>query len=51
VPRPELYGVSFDDTNLARYGDPATNVWTLHPWVFKPNPDGMFDPSNTRVTC
>jgi hypothetical protein len=51
VPRPELYGVSFDDTNLARFGDPATNVWTLHAWVFKPNTDGMFDPWNTRVSC
>jgi hypothetical protein len=51
VPRPRLYGQLFDDTNLARYGDPATNVWTLHAWVWKPNPDGMFDPWNTRVTC
>ncbi len=30
---------------------PATNVWTLHAWVWKPNPGGMFDPWNTRVTC
>jgi hypothetical protein len=51
VPRPQLYGQSFDDTNLARFGDPATNVWTLHAWVWKPNPGGIFDPWNTRVTC
>ena len=49
--QPELYGQEFADTNLARYGDPATNVWTLHAWVWKPNPGGMFDPWNTRVTC
>jgi hypothetical protein len=49
--QPELYGQDFADTNLARFGDPATNVWTLHAWVWKPNPDGMFDPWNTRVTC
>jgi hypothetical protein len=49
--QPELYGQDLADTNLARYGDPATNVWTLHAWVWKPNPDGMFDPWNTRVTC
>jgi hypothetical protein len=51
VPRPELYGQPFADTNLARFGDPNTNVWTLHAWVWKPNPGGMFDPWNTRVTC
>jgi hypothetical protein len=51
VPQPELYGQKLADTNLARYGDPATNVWTLHAWVWKPNPDGIFDPWNTRVTC
>ena len=49
--QPELFGRALADTNLARYGDPATNVWTLHAWVWKPNPGGMFDPWNTRVTC
>ena len=49
--QPELFGQALADTNLARYGDPATNVWTLHAWVWKPNPGGMFDPWNTRVTC
>ena len=51
VPRPQLYGQWFADTNLARFGDPSTNVWTLHAWLWKPNPGGMFDPWNTRVTC
>lgn len=50
-PQPELYGQPFADTNLARYGNPSANVWTLHAWVFKPNPGGMFDPWNTRVSC
>jgi hypothetical protein len=49
--RPKLFGNRFDDTNLARYGDPNTNVWTLHAWIWKPNPNGMFDPWNTRVNC
>lgn len=49
--QPELYGQDFADTNLARFGNPSANVWTLHAWVWKPNPDGMFDPWNTRVTC
>lgn len=49
--RPKLHGQRFADTNLARYGDPATNVWTLHAWIWTPNPNGMFDPWNTRVRC
>jgi hypothetical protein len=52
--RPTLYGQPFDETNLEpRFGIPAI-VWTLHAWVWKPNPDpirGMFAPWNTRVTC
>jgi hypothetical protein len=49
--RPSLYGRRFDETNLGRYGDPATTVWTLHAWVWKPNPNGMFAQWNSRVTC
>lgn len=49
--RPSLYGRQFDTTNLARYGDPATTVWTLHAWVWKPNPGGMFTQWNDRVSC
>ena len=25
--------------------------WTLHAWVFEPNPSGMFAPFNPNVTC
>ena len=50
-PRPTLYGEEFADTNLARFGNPGANVWTLHAWIWTPNADGMFDPWNTRVTC
>ena len=52
--RPTLYGQQFDETNLARYGNPAATVWTLHVWAWKPNPDpsrGIFNPWNTRVSC
>jgi hypothetical protein len=52
--RPTLYGQPFDETNLARYGNPDATVWTLHVWAWKPNPDperGIFAPWNTRVTC
>ena len=51
-PRPSLYGQQFDETSLVRYGAPAgTNVWTLHAWIWKPNPSGMFEQWNDRVTC
>jgi hypothetical protein len=23
--------------------------WTLHAWVWKDNPDGLFNPTNSRV--
>ena len=52
--QPVLYGQAFDVTNLARYGDPGTTVWTLHSWIWKPNPDpdrGLFSPWNTEVSC
>lgn len=52
--QPTLFGQQFADTNLGRYGDPATNVWTLHAWVWKPNPSeplGLFSPWNPSVSC
>ena len=51
TPQPSLFGQDFVATNLARYGNPGATVWTLHAWVFKPNPDGMFEPWNPRVSC
>ncbi len=52
-PQPELYGQKFADTNLSRFGNDV-NVWTLHAWVWKPNPTpdlGIFAPWNPRVSC
>jgi hypothetical protein len=49
--RPSLYGQQFQPTNLGRYGNPGANVWTLHAWVWKPNPGGMFEQWNDRVSC
>lgn len=50
-PRPELFGRQFDPTNLARYGNPDGNVWTLHAWVWKPNPSGILAQWNPSVSC
>jgi len=53
-PQPELFGQKLTITNLGRYGNPGANVWTLHAWIWKPNPTpeiGIFAPWNPRVTC
>jgi len=50
-PQPTLYGQPFVPTNLARFGNPAATVWTLHAWVWKPNPSGILEPWNPRVSC
>ena len=31
------------------FQDERFQLWTLHAWVFKDNPDGMFNPTNRRV--
>ena len=49
-----LFGQSFTKTDLAPYlgGPEATNfAWTLHAWIWKPNPSGLFMPWNPAVTC
>jgi hypothetical protein len=51
LPRPSLFGQEFSLTNLAPYGNPDANVWTLHAWIWKPNPSGLLKPWNPRVTC
>jgi hypothetical protein len=31
------------------FTDERFQLWTLHAWVFKENPEGMFNPTNRRV--
>ena len=31
------------------FSDDRFKLWTLHAWVFKENPDGIFNPTNRRV--
>lgn len=31
------------------FADQRFQLWTLHAWVFKENPDGIFNPTNRRV--
>lgn len=40
---PELYGHAFHPGPMA--------TWTLHAWVWRNNPDGMFADFNPKLTC
>ena len=31
------------------FADERFQLWTLHAWVFRENPDGIFNPTNRRV--
>jgi hypothetical protein len=47
---PELFGQTFMTTDAGnRYGLPA--FYSLHAWIWDPNPNGMFEMWNPRVTC
>lgn len=47
---PELFGQSFGlITAPNEFGLPA--FYQLHVWIWEPNPSGMFNPWNPRVTC
>jgi hypothetical protein len=47
---PSLYGRDFELVEAGnRYGLPP--FYELHVWLWKPNPNGMFDDWNPRVTC
>ena len=49
-----LFGQTFTKTDLAPYVGGAENTnfaWTLHAWIWKPNPSGLFMPWNPSVDC
>ena len=48
--KPSLFGQTFNETPAPnRYGLPA--FYSLHAWIWAPNPTDMFSPWNPRVTC
>jgi hypothetical protein len=51
--RPELFGRAFDGPMQGHHPlMPETLAhYDLHVWLFKPNPLGMFSPTNPEVTC
>lgn len=49
-----LFGQDFTKTDLAPYvgGDEGkVFAWTLHAWIWDPNPTGVLMPWNPRVSC
>jgi hypothetical protein len=47
---PELFGRRFDYVpEPNRYGLPP--FYALHAWIWKPNPAGLLEPWNPRVSC
>jgi hypothetical protein len=47
---PSLFGQTFDDTGAVnRYGLPP--YYSLHAWIWKNNPTGMFKDWNPNVSC
>jgi hypothetical protein len=47
---PALFGQPFNETAAGnRYGLPA--FYSLHAWIWAPNPTDLFAPWNPRVTC
>ena len=48
--KPSLFGQPFSETPAGnRFGLPA--FYSLHAWIWAPNPTDMFSPWNPRVTC
>ncbi len=48
---PSLFGQEFSLTDLTPYGAPGASAWTLHAWIWTPNPTGVLMPWNPSVTC
>jgi hypothetical protein len=47
---PSLFGQTFALTPAGnRFGIPA--FWSLHAWIWQPNPSGLLQPWNPRVQC
>ncbi|MFJ5776579.1 hypothetical protein [Streptomyces sp. NPDC093094] len=49
VARPTLFGRQFGGPHPLP--QPLGSSYTLHAWIYKSNPDGLFSPTHPRVTC
>ena len=48
---PTFAGVEFDPPTDRTAAAPPGPFYTLHVWLWKDNPSGMFAPFNPRVSC
>lgn len=48
---PTFAGIPFDPPTDRAAAAPPGPFYTLHVWIWKENPSGMFAPFNPRVTC
>ncbi len=51
--RPQLFGRQFDGPMEGHHPlqPAALHHWDLHVWLWKPNPAGMFSPTNPSLKC
>ena len=51
--RPTIFGHAFDGPMEGHHPIMAADIhhWDLHVWLWKPNPAGMFSPTNPDVRC
>ncbi|MEU6349858.1 hypothetical protein ABZ896_11090 [Streptomyces sp. NPDC047072] len=49
VARPTMFGEDFQGPDTLP--DPLGPSYTLHAWIYKTNPSGLFNPTNPDVTC
>jgi hypothetical protein len=48
---PTLLGRKLNVTDAEAFFGSPTYLYTLHAWVWKPNPTGLFSSWNTQVSC
>jgi hypothetical protein len=50
-PGHSVFGLSLAPTDVSRFFGAGATLYTLHAWIWKPNPNGIFNAWNSRVTC
>lgn len=48
--RPSLFGCEFQGP-MGPHENGMAIHYDMHIWFYKPNPNGLFEPWNPRVTC
>ena len=51
APAPAVFGQNLVKSDVSRFFGAGAFLYTLHAWIWKPNPGGVFNAWNTRVAC